>query len=118
MPHSRNAPIRACIDSWLPHHFAPASAKSPLGEALAHIAEYRDCLGPLLQFARCTADDRCKPLATLQIRRSGQRREAGSRGWHSPSRNLGTHLKPRFSLNTSLVGLLLNFQLSALAYCN
>lgn len=43
----RSAPIIAHIDDWLAHYRARASAKSPLGEALAYIAKYRD--GLLLQ---------------------------------------------------------------------
>ena len=34
----RSAPLLARIDVWLAHHRARASAKSPLGEALAYIA--------------------------------------------------------------------------------
>ena len=33
---------------WLVHHRTRASAKSPLGEALAYIAKYRDGLGRFL----------------------------------------------------------------------
>jgi hypothetical protein len=36
----RSAPILARIDDWLAHHCARASAKSPLGEALAYIASF------------------------------------------------------------------------------
>lgn len=34
-------PLNARIDGWLTHQRARASAKSPLGEALAYIAKYR-----------------------------------------------------------------------------
>ena len=43
----RSAPILSNIDAWLTHYRARASAKSPLGEALAYIAKYRDGLGRL-----------------------------------------------------------------------
>jgi transposase len=36
----RTAPILARLDDWLRHHRARASAKSPLGEALANFAKY------------------------------------------------------------------------------
>ena len=42
----RSAPTLARIDDCFVHHRARASAKSPLGEALAYIAKYRDV--PLL----------------------------------------------------------------------
>jgi transposase len=38
----RSAAILARLDYWLRHHSALASAKSPLGEALAYIEKYRD----------------------------------------------------------------------------
>jgi len=44
----RSAPIVARLDDWLQHHRARASAKSPLGEALAYIARYRNGLGRFL----------------------------------------------------------------------
>lgn len=44
----RSASIIARLDDWLAHHRARASAKSPLGEALAYIAKYRDGLGRFL----------------------------------------------------------------------
>ena len=43
-----SAPILARLDDWLVHHRARASAKSPLGEALAYIAKYRDGHGRFL----------------------------------------------------------------------
>lgn len=46
--HNRSAAILARLDVWLNHHPARASAKSPLGEALAYIAKYRDGLGRFL----------------------------------------------------------------------
>ncbi|WP_245155806.1 IS66 family transposase, partial [Paracoccus ravus] len=52
----RSAPILACIDAWLSHHRARASAKSPLGEALAYIARYRDGLGRFLTDGRVELD--------------------------------------------------------------
>ncbi|EKE18227.1 MAG: hypothetical protein ACD_10C00078G0002, partial [uncultured bacterium] len=52
----RSAPILASIDDWLAHHRARASAKSPLGEALAYIAKYRDGLGRFLTDGRVEVD--------------------------------------------------------------
>jgi transposase len=44
----RSAPILVRIDDWLMHYPARAFAKSPLGEALAYVAKYRDGLGRFL----------------------------------------------------------------------
>lgn len=52
----RSAPILARIDNWLVHHRGRASAKSPLGEALAYIAKYRDGLGRFLIDGRVEID--------------------------------------------------------------
>ena len=52
----RSAPILARIDAWLSHHRARTSAKSPLGEALAYIAKYRDGLGRFLADGRVELD--------------------------------------------------------------
>ena len=52
----RSAPILARIDDWLHHHRARASAKSPLGEALAYIARYREGLGRFLTDGRIEID--------------------------------------------------------------
>jgi transposase len=52
----RLAPILARLDDWLRHHRARASAKSPLGEALAYIARYRDGLGRFLTDGRIEID--------------------------------------------------------------
>jgi transposase len=48
----RSAPILARLDDWLSYHRARASAKSPLGEALAYTAKYRDGLGRFLTDGR------------------------------------------------------------------
>lgn len=48
MRQERFAPILARIDDWIAHHRGRAFAKSPLGEALAGIIEYRDGLGRFL----------------------------------------------------------------------
>lgn len=53
----RSAPILTNIDDWLAHHRARASAKSPLGQALAHIAKYRDGLGRFLTDGRVEVDN-------------------------------------------------------------
>ena len=42
---SASAACRLLASLWISHHRARASAKSPLGEALAYIAKYRDGLG-------------------------------------------------------------------------
>jgi transposase len=53
----RSALILARIDEWLAHHRARASAKSPLGEALAYIAKYCDGLGRFLTDGRIKIDN-------------------------------------------------------------
>ena len=52
----RSAPILARIDDWLAYHRARASAKSPLGEALAYIAKYRAGLGRFVSDGRVEID--------------------------------------------------------------
>jgi transposase len=52
----RSAPILDRIDAWLAHLRARASAKSPLGEALAYISRYRDGLGRFLTDGRVEND--------------------------------------------------------------
>ncbi len=54
---NRSAPILARLDDWLAHHRTRASAKSPLGEALAYIAKYRDGLGRVLTDGRVEIDN-------------------------------------------------------------
>ena len=53
----RSAPILGRLDDWLVHHRTRASAKSPLGEALAYIAKYRDGLGRFLTDGRVEIDN-------------------------------------------------------------
>lgn len=52
----RSAPIPARIDAWQSQNRARASAKSPLGEALAHIGRYRDGLGRFVTDGRVGLD--------------------------------------------------------------
>ena len=52
----RTVPILARLDDWLRHHRPRASAESPLGEALAYIAKYRDGLGRFLTDCRVEID--------------------------------------------------------------
>lgn len=64
----RSVPILARLDDWLRHHRAGASAKSPLGEALAYIAKYREGLGRFLTDGRIeidnnTVDRTIRPIA-------------------------------------------------------
>lgn len=54
---ARSAPILARIDDWLARQRARASAKSPLGEALAYIAKYRGGLGRFLTDGRVEIDN-------------------------------------------------------------
>ncbi len=53
----RSAPILARLNDWLTQHRSRASAKSPLGEALAYIAKYRDGLGHFVSDSRIEIDN-------------------------------------------------------------
>jgi len=53
----RSAPTLARIGDCLVHRRARASAKSPLGEALAYIAKYRDGFGFFLTNGRVEIDN-------------------------------------------------------------
>jgi transposase len=52
----RSAPILSRLNDWLAHRRARASAKSPLGEALAYIAKYREGPGRFLTDGRVEID--------------------------------------------------------------
>ena len=54
---NRSISILARIDDWLTHHCAHASAKSPLGVALAYIAKHRDGHGRFLTDGRVETDN-------------------------------------------------------------
>ncbi|TAV81669.1 IS66 family transposase [Rhizobium leguminosarum] len=53
----RSAPLVADMQTWLVHHRARVSTKSPLGEALAHIAKYWDGLKLFLTDGRIEIDN-------------------------------------------------------------
>lgn len=72
----RAAPILARLDDWLRHHRARASAKSPLGDALAYIAKYREGLGRFLTDGRIEIDSNTvertiRPIVSLRRGPSG-----------------------------------------------
>ncbi len=81
-----SAPILARIDDWLAHHRARASAKSPLGEALAYIARYRDGLGRLLTDGRVEIDSNTvertiRPIALNRKNALFAGHDAGAENW-------------------------------------
>ena len=82
----RSAPILAHIDDWLAHHRARASAKSPLGEALAYIAKYRDGLGRFLTDGRVEIDNNTvertiRPIALNRKNALFAGHDAGAENW-------------------------------------
>ncbi|MFZ1663634.1 MAG: IS66 family transposase, partial [Paracoccaceae bacterium] len=83
---NRSAPILARIDDWLAHHRARASAKSPLGEALAYIAKYRDGLGRFLNDGRVEIDNNTvertiRPIALNRKNALFAGHDAGAKNW-------------------------------------
>jgi transposase len=84
--HDRSAPILARLDHWLQHHRARASAKSPLGEALAYLAKYRGGLGRFLTDGRIEIDSNTvertiRPIALNRKNALFAGHEAGAENW-------------------------------------
>jgi hypothetical protein len=82
----RSAPLIARIDGWLTHHRARTSAKSPLGEALAYIAKYRDGLGRFLTDGRVEIDSNTvertiRPIALNRKNALFAGHDAGAENW-------------------------------------
>jgi transposase len=82
----RSAPILARIDGWLTHHRARASVKSPLGEALAYIAKYRDGLGRFLingcvEIDNNTVERTIRPIALNRKNALFAGHDAGAENW-------------------------------------
>ena len=82
----RSAPILARIDTWLSHHRARASTKSPLGEALAYIAKYRHGLGRFLMDGRIELDSNSvertiRPIALNRKNPLFAGHDAGAENW-------------------------------------
>ncbi len=81
-----SAPILARLDDWLRHHRARASAKSPLGEALAYIAKYREGLGRFLIDGRVEIDNNTvertiRPIALNRKNALFAGHDAGAENW-------------------------------------
>lgn len=82
----RAAPILARLDNWLRHHRVRASAKSPLGEALAYIVKYRDGLGRFLTDGRIEIDNNTvertiRPIALNRKNALFAGHDAGAENW-------------------------------------
>ncbi len=82
----RSAPILARLDDWLAYYRARASAKSPLGEALAYIAKYRDGLGRFLTDGRAEIDNNTvertiRPIALNRKHALFAGHDAGAENW-------------------------------------
>lgn len=81
-----SAPILARIDDWLAHYRARASAKSPLGEALAYIPKYREGLGRFLTDGRVETDSNTvertiRPIALNRKNALFAGHDAGAENW-------------------------------------
>jgi transposase len=82
----RSAPILARLDDWLAYHRARASAKSPLGEALAYIAKYRAGLGRFVSDGRVEIDNNTvertiRPIALNRKNALFAGHDAGAENW-------------------------------------
>ena len=93
--HDRSAPILARLDDWLAHHRTRASAKSPLGEALAYIAKYRDGLGRFLTDGRIEIDNNTvertiRPIALNRKNALFAGHDAGADNWAVIASLIGT----------------------------
>lgn len=82
----RAAPILTRLDEWLRHHRSRASAKSPLGEALAYIAKYRDGLGRFVSDGRIEIDNNTvertiRPIALNRKNALFAGHDAGAENW-------------------------------------
>lgn len=82
----RSAPILARIDDWLHHHRARASAKSPLGQALAYIAKYREGLGRFVTDGRVEIDSNTvertiRPIALNRKNALFAGHDVGAQNW-------------------------------------
>lgn len=76
----------ARLDEWLRQHRTRASAKSPLGEALAYIAKYRDGLGRFLTDGRIEIDNNTvqrtiRPIALNRKNALFAGHDAGAENW-------------------------------------
>ena len=82
----RSASILARLDEWLRHHRARASAKSPLGEALAYIVKYRNGLGRFLtdgciEIDNNTVERTIRPIALNRKNALFAGHDAGAQNW-------------------------------------
>lgn len=82
----RSAPILSRLDDWLALRRARTSAKSPLGEALAYIAKYRDGLGCFLTDGRVEIDNNTvertiRPIALNRKNALFAGHDAGAENW-------------------------------------
>ena len=82
----RSAPILARLGDWLALRRARASAKSPLGEALAYIAKHRDGLGRFLTDGRVEIDSNTvertiRPIALNRKNALFAGHDAGAENW-------------------------------------
>lgn len=86
MRQARSTLILARLDDWLLHHRARASAKSPLGAALAYIAKYRDGLGRFMSDGRVEIDNNTvertiRPIALNRKNALFAGHDAGAENW-------------------------------------
>lgn len=83
---TRSAPLIADMRTWLTHHRARVSGKSPLGEALAYIAKYWDGLCLFLADGRIEIDNNAvertiRPIALNRKNALFAGHDAGAENW-------------------------------------
>ena len=88
-------PIIASLDHWLRHHRARASAKSPLREAMAYIAKYRDSFRRFLTDGRVEIDNNTVerticPIALSRKNALFAGHDAGAGNWAVIASLIGT----------------------------
>ena len=82
----QSAPKTAAFETWLTHHRARASAKSPLGEALKYIAKYWTGLCLFLTDGRIEMDNNTvertiRPIALNRKNALFAGHDAGAANW-------------------------------------
>ncbi len=105
----RSSPLVADVQAWLIHHRARVATKSPLGEALAYIAKYRNGLRLYLTDGRIEIDNNSveRTIRPIALRAASDRKPLS----HQPQTN-GNYAKLPVAgrnLRSSTVGDLLQF---------
>ncbi len=83
---ARSKPLIADMETWLAHHRARVSSKTPLGEALKYIAKYWDGLCLFLADGRVEMDNNAveraiRPIAINRKNALFAGHDAGAQNW-------------------------------------